>query len=152
MENPWTLKGEPVLLSTPEFDWEKQLFDVNEGPAALIRDGKIFLTYSASGTDHNYCMGLLTAPADGNLLDPAVWDKSPVPLFKSSEETGIYGPGHSCFTLSEDGTEDILVYHARNYKGIKGDPLEDTNRHTRLQKILWDDKGMPLFGIPLGDG
>ncbi len=151
MADPWTLKSKPVLLSAPEFDWEKQLFDVNEGPAVLIRNGRIFLTYSASGTDHNYCMGLLTAPEEGDLLDRNTWEKSPVPVFQSSDETGIYGPGHSCFTLTEDGKTDILVYHARNYRGIKGDPLEDRNRHTRMQKIFWDGTGRPVFGIPVSE-
>ncbi|HEY5959089.1 MAG TPA: hypothetical protein VIV60_21175 [Polyangiaceae bacterium] len=29
--------------------------------AVLVRDGKIFIAYSASATDQNYCMGVLTA-------------------------------------------------------------------------------------------
>ncbi len=153
MAAPWTLKGEPVLLSEPEYDWETRLFSVNEGPAVLTRKGTVYLTYSASGTDHNYCMGLLTAPVESDLLCRSSWSKSPVPVFKSSEENGIYGPGHSCFTQSEDGETDILIYHARNYKEITGDPLEDINRHTRMQRIFWDDgTGLPLFGDPIPEG
>ncbi len=49
------------MLSKPEFPWEIIGFWVNEGPAALKRHGKIFLTYSASATDENYAMGMLTA-------------------------------------------------------------------------------------------
>ena len=51
MENPWTLKSKPVLLSKPELDWEIKLYWVNEGPAILKKNGKIFLTNSASETD-----------------------------------------------------------------------------------------------------
>jgi GH43 family beta-xylosidase len=152
MANPWTLGGEPVRLSIPEYDWERIGFAVNEGPAVLIKDGKVFLTYSASATDYNYCMGLLTADASSDLLAPGSWHKSPEPVFQSSEATGQYGPGHSCFTRTPDGAEHILVYHARNYKEIVGDPLFDPNRHTRAQRIGWNADGTPNFGVPAPDG
>lgn len=42
----------------------------------------------------------------------------------------------------------MLVYHARNYTEIEGDPLYDPNRHTRLKLIRWNENGMPDFGIP----
>ncbi|MDU7099193.1 MAG: family 43 glycosylhydrolase, partial [Enterobacter sp.] len=47
--------------------------------------------------------------------------------------------------------EDVLVYHARNYTEIEGDPLYDPNRHTRLKRVRWDENGMPDFGIPPAD-
>jgi GH43 family beta-xylosidase len=152
LSNPWTLSGEKVLISTPTYPWEKRKFWVNEGAAVLKRNGKIFMAYSASATNHNYCMGLLTADEDSNLLDPASWTKSKEPVFKTSEENGQYGPGHNSFTVSADGSEDILVYHARNYKKIVGDPLHDPNRHTRVQVLHWNDDGTPNFGEPVPDG
>ncbi|MCM3408430.1 glycoside hydrolase family 43 protein [Metabacillus litoralis] len=151
MENPWTLKGEQVCITTPEYDWEKIGFLVNEGAAVLKRNGRIFITFSASATDFNYCMGILTADENSDLLDPASWHKMPEPVFVTSEETGQYGPGHNSFTVSEDGTQDILVYHARNYKEIEGDPLYDPNRHTRVQPISWNEDGTPHFGVPVPD-
>jgi GH43 family beta-xylosidase len=33
----------------------------------------------------------------------------------------------------------VLVYHARNYTEIEGDPLYDPNRHTRLKLSLERD-------------
>ncbi|RZM37312.1 MAG: hypothetical protein EOP67_01940, partial [Sphingomonas sp.] len=30
-----------------------------------------------------------------------------------------------------------LVYHARDYEAIKGDPLFDPNRHTRVQRFTY---------------
>lgn len=151
MENPWTLTGEQVCISVPEYDWEKIGYLVNEGAAVLKRNGRIFMTYSASATDHNYAMGLLTADEDSDLLDPGSWVKSPLPVFTTSEANGQYGPGHNSFTVSEDGLVDILVYHARSYKEIAGDPLYDPNRHARVQIIRWNEDGTPNFGVPRAD-
>lgn len=151
MSNPWTLCGEQVMISTPEYPWEVIGFKVNEGAAVLKRNGRIFISYSASATDDNYCMGLLTAEEDANLLDPASWIKSEAPVFQTNELAGQYGPGHNSFTVSLDGKQDIFVYHARNYKEIVGDPLYDPNRHARAQVLNWSVEGMPEFGVPLAD-
>ena len=139
------------MISTPEYDWETIGFKVNEGAAVLKRNGRIFMSYSASATDHHYCMGLLTADENADLLNPQSWAKSPAPVFQTNEENGQYGPGHNSFTGSEDG-QDVLIYHARNYKEIIGDPLYDPNRHTRAQLIQWNEDGTPSFGVPVKDG
>jgi GH43 family beta-xylosidase len=146
MKNPVELEGEPVRLSIPEFDWEIQGFWVNEGPAIVKRGNHLFITYSASATDENYAMGLLWADEDSDLLDPASWTKSEQPVLRSSPEHGIFGPGHNSFTVSEDGKTDLLVYHARTYTEIEGDPLWDPNRHTFVKPLKWDENGMPVFG------
>ncbi|MGW6268477.1 MULTISPECIES: glycoside hydrolase family 43 protein [unclassified Streptomyces] len=151
MANPWTLTGPQIRLTTPEYAWECVGFKVNEGPSALQRNGRVFLTYSASATDSHYCVGLLTADTRSDLLDPASWAKSPTPVFTSNDTTKQYGPGHNCFTVAEDGRTDVLVYHARQYKDIVGDPLHDPNRHTRVQKLGWKADGTPDFGIPVAD-
>ncbi|MFC4302278.1 family 43 glycosylhydrolase [Cohnella boryungensis] len=148
MSNPWTLRSEQIRISTPEYDWEIIGFRVNEGAAVLKRNGKIYISYSASATDHNYCMGLLWADEESDLLLPASWSKSAEPVFATNEETGQYGPGHNCFTVSEDGATDVLVYHARDYKEIAGDPLYDPNRHARAQRLGWNEDGTPRFGAP----
>lgn len=58
---------------------------------------------------------------------------------------GLYGPGHNSFTTDEDGN-DIMVYHARTYDGIKTkDPLYDPNRHAHLLKVQYDENGRPIF-------
>ncbi|OKJ93487.1 alpha-N-arabinofuranosidase [Streptomyces sp. CB03234] len=152
MANPWTLNGPQIRLTTPEYDWECAGFKVNEGASFIERNGRVFMTYSASATDSNYCMGLLTADADSDLMDPASWTKSPRPVFTSNDATRQYGPGHNSFTVAEDGRTDVLVYHARQYKEISGDPLHDPNRHTRIQRLGWKSDGTPDFGIPVADG
>ncbi|WP_428965904.1 family 43 glycosylhydrolase [Micromonospora fluostatini] len=150
--NPWQITGPVARLVVPSYDWETRGHRVAEGPAVIQRNGRIFLTYSASATDANYCLGLLSAPATANLLDPAAWTRSPTPVFASNAATGQYGPGHNSFTVSEDGQSDILVYHDRNYRDINGDPLNDPNRRTRIQKLYWNADGTPNFGIPVPDG
>lgn len=145
MLNPWTLKGPQVMISKPEYDWEKIGFLVNEGPAVIKRNGSVFIAYSASATDHNYCMGLLSAKETSDLLNPNSWRKSPTPVFETDETVMLFGPGHNCFTVSEDGLEDLMIYHARNYKEITGNPLYDPNRHTFCQAFKWNEDGTPNF-------
>lgn len=152
MDTPWSIIGEQILLSQPEFAWERVGHNVNEGPAVLIRNGRIFMAYSASATDANYCLGLLTADENADLLDPKSWQKSPGPVMTSSSENSQYGPGHNSFTTTPDGKTDIIVYHARNYEKIEGDPLENADRATRAQVIRWHSDGTPDFGVPVPDG
>ncbi|KAK4225646.1 glycosyl hydrolase [Podospora fimiseda] len=152
LQNPWTIRGPAVAISHPDQSWERIGYKVNEGASVVQKNGKIFMTYSASATDANYCMGLLTASASANLMNPASWTKSRTPIFVSNANTNQWGPGHNSFTVSEDGKSDIMVYHDRGYKDINGDPLNDPNRRTRVQKLYWKADGTPDFGIPVPDG
>ncbi|MBE1491577.1 family 43 glycosylhydrolase [Plantactinospora soyae] len=152
MASPLAIKGDPVRIAVPTLSWEVQGFRVNEGPAVLVRNGRVFVTFSASATDHRYCMGLLTADENADLLDARSWTKSPQPVFGTNENTRRYGPGHNSFTVADDGETDVLVYHARDYRDITGDPLFDPNRHTRVQRLYWNADGTPSFGVPVGDG
>ncbi|MFF3499604.1 family 43 glycosylhydrolase [Streptomyces sp. NPDC003247] len=152
LANPWTITGTPAEISRPTLSWETVGYKVNEGPALIQHGDKVFLTYSASATDANYCLGMLTASSTADLTDPAVWSKSSSPVFRSNDATSQYGPGHNSFTVSEDGGSDLLVYHDRSYKDITGDPLADPNRRTRVQKLYWKADGTPDFGIPVADG
>lgn len=90
-------------------------------------------------------MGMLYAHKDSDLLDPRSWVKSRYPILSTDREKGIYGPGHNSFTKSEDGTKDIMIFHARQYEEIVGNPLFDPNRHTMIMEIKWSDDGMPVF-------
>ena len=144
MESPIKLKTPQVLLTTPDYDWERVDIWVNEGPAVLKHDGKIFLTYSASATGECYCMGMLSIGEDENLLDPRAWVKAKKPVLSSDANKGFFGPGHNSFTKLPDGS-DVCVFHARTYKDIEGDPLYDPNRHTMLMKVEWSKDNTPIF-------
>lgn len=146
MRNPYTVEAPLTLLTRPEFDWECKGFRVNEGPAVLKKNGKIFVTFSASATDATYCMGLLYADENADLTDAKNWTKFDKPVLVTDEKKGIFGPGHNSFTTTRDFKEDILVYHARPYAEVDLDfALFDPNRHTWVKKIMWDDKGFPIF-------
>ena len=146
MKTPVSIIGKPSRLSIPEYDWETRGFRVNEGPAVVRHGSRLFITYSASATDENYAMGLLWADEDSDLLNQKSWTKSEKPVLTSSPAYRIFGPGHNSFTVAEDGETDVLVYHARTYTEIEGDPLWDPNRHTFVKPLRWDEDGMPVFG------
>lgn len=145
MENPCKLKTVQVLLTSPDYDWERIGFWVNEGPFVIKNKGKIYLTYSASETGPDYCMGMLSVDEDADLLDPRAWTKERYPVCKTDVSKGIYGPGHNCFTTDEEGNP-IMVYHARTETKIVGDPLYNPNRHAMLMKIRFEEEsGRPVF-------
>lgn len=164
MQNPWTLSSERVLISKPEYEWECQWVNpdgsktaypihVNEAPQYFQSKNKdkVCIFYSASGSwTPYYCTGLLTADAHANLLDPASWKKSPVPIFQQDPANKIYGPGGISFVPSPDGKEWYMLYHARR---IPNDaPGAAESRSPRMQKIDWDKDGMPVLGAPVKEG
>lgn len=160
MKNPWTLDSERILISRPEYEWERQWVNpdgsrtaypiyVNEAPQFLrSKDGRTLIVYyAASGCwTPYYCTGMLTASADSDLLNPASWKKSPEPVFHQVPENEVYGPGSLSFVPSPDGKETYLMYHARNTpNSITGEP---ESRSIRLQKVEWNADGMPDLGEP----
>ncbi|RNI21915.1 glycoside hydrolase family 43 protein [Rufibacter latericius] len=151
MTSPTTLDDKQVVISSPEHAWETQGHRVNEAPAVIIRNGKVFVTFSASATDANYALGLLWAEESADLLDTASWHKLPEPVFYTNERLKRFGPGHNSFIVAEDGKTDVMIYHARDYKEINGEPLYDPNRHTRARVLRWTKDGMPDFGQELDD-
>ena len=50
--------------------------------------------------------------------------------------------GYSC------ADEVLLVYNARTYTEIEGDPLWNPDRHTFVKPLRWSADGMPVFGKP----
>ena len=150
MEAPDQLATVQVLITTPDYDWERVGFWVDEGPAVIKKNGKIYLTFSSSETGPCYCMGMLSTTEDADLLDPQSWKKERYPVLQTDAEKGIYGPGHNSFTKDEEGN-DICVYHARTYPEITGDPLYDPNRHAMLMKVEWDQEDKPVFRYQKSD-
>lgn len=147
MASPNRLSTQMVMLTTPDYDWERIGFWVNEGPACLVRGNRVYLTYSASATGACYCVGMLSADLGDDLLDPRSWRKERYPVLKTDAEKGLYGPGHNSFVKDEQGN-DVMVYHARTYDGIRAeDPLYDPNRHAHLLTVRWDENDRPLFQI-----
>lgn len=156
MVNPWTIDSSRICkVVEPAYNWELHGFPVCEGPAVLVKNGKIFMAYSASGTDALYCMGLCTADENADLLDSASWAKTPYPVFQSSRATGQFGPGHNSFTYDEDGNE-VMVYHARQEERYLVDPgyqpLYDAGRNASVSRVYWNPDGTPNFSVPIPSG
>ncbi|SFB90590.1 Beta-xylosidase, GH43 family [Parapedobacter composti] len=152
MSNPWTIEGERVQISTPIYSWEKQRAPsgINEGPQPLFNpQGELFVIFSASlfSSDH-YCLGWLRLKNGGDPMDPSHWTKHPQPVFSMRAENGAYGPGHNGFFKSPDGTEDWIIYHARNLP----DGGSTNYRNPRIQKFTWNPDGTPNFGVPVKIG
>src|SRR5262249_14971821 len=111
MSDPLRLSGPRVEISRPQFAWEKagsdpqhRVPEVNEGPEVLIRSNLVHIVYSASGSwTDDYCLGILTARLDDDLLSPAAWKKAEQPVFQRTR--GVPGPGHCSFVKSPSGAE-----------------------------------------------
>jgi len=161
MKNPWTLESDRVLLSKPEFEWERQWINpdgsktaytiyVNEAPQFFHskNNDKIYIFYSASGLwTPFYAIGKLTANAKSDLLNPSSWTKSERPVFKQSPQDSIFSTGNCSFVPSPDGKEYYMLYHARKIPNEPPGALD--SRSPRLQKIEWSDDGTPYFGVPI---
>lgn len=150
-EKPWKTTCKAVLLTKPEYEWERVKIPVNEGPAVMIHNGKVFLAFSASATGPEYCIGLMYAEEKADLTDINNWTKLSKPLLTSNDLIGEYGPGHNSFVKDESG-EWVFVYHSRDEKCFKGecgygdqDPLYDPCRSARKRKVLWDKNGFPIL-------
>lgn len=147
MSDPLTISGPRVLLSEPLLPWEQAGGPpyINEGQSVLHHNGRVFIVYSGAGSwTKYYSLGLLALKPGGNPLEASDWIKSQEPLLAMDEAAGVYGPGHNSFTVSPDGSEQWIVYHATT-------GAEDgwNNRKARAQPVSWDADGLPVFGKPL---
>ena len=148
--DPTQLTSNCVVIAVPEYSWEVQRFVVNEGPSVLLHDGKVYMTFSASGTGSEYCIGLLTADANADLLNPASWTKTPYPIMTSGDfNDELCGPGHNSFTVNEAG-DPVIVYHARPtvlHQYHSGDPLYDACRYAYVKPVFFDSEGVPVLNM-----
>ncbi len=150
LSNPWTVKGTPIMISTPEYGWEKIPVGINEGPEALLHGNKLHIIFSASWCGSGmYALGRVTVPKKANLTDPETWAgaKYPDPVFETDDARGVYGPGHGSFFTSNGGKEYWNVYHATEEAG-KG-CFTGGSRSTRVQRFTWKEDGSPNFGRPV---
>lgn len=141
MSSPTSIDSERVLISAPEYGWEKNGMPVNEGPAVLYHGDKVFLFYSASGSwTDDYCLGMLTLT--GNPGSKNGWVKTPLPVMKKAETA--FGPGHCSFVSS--GGCDYVVYHGNTESGTGWNA-----RSVRLQPVRYRFD-MPVLGLPVKQG
>ena len=149
-EEPWKLTSNATVLTTPEYSWECVNIAVNEGSAAFVKDGTVYLAFSAAATGAEYCVGLMTADANADLTNVDNWTKVPYPVLTSGDfNDELCGPGHNSFTTDEYGNL-VIVYHARpaeEHAGHSGDPLYDACRHAYVKPVLFDSEDMPVLNL-----
>jgi GH43 family beta-xylosidase len=144
MSNPWTVSAFGTRISYPTYDWEKVGGNTEEGPYVLQRNGKTFLTFSASSCNTpDYKIGQLTLTGS-NPLSASSWTKKSTPIFQRSDANSVYGPGHHSFFTSPDGTETWMAYHANETtaQGCGG------TRTTRIKKVNFNSDDSPNLGTP----
>ena len=89
ISNPWTISGPRVMISQPEYDWERHSANVNEAPVALYRDDDVFIIYSASFcASPEYKLGMLSYNG-GDPLRASSWEKHPEPVFQRAILPGL---------------------------------------------------------------
>lgn len=157
MDTPLTLKSQRVLISRPEYEWERQWINpdgsrsaypifVNENPVGFLSpDGKkVIVGYSASGVWTLYrTLGCLWADANSDLLNPSSWHKLPEPQFTTSQPDSLaFGASNiTVFTHPSDGRTHVIYEvvsnaNGREYSSIKSKPIN------------WDTNSLPQFGSP----
>ena len=135
---PWKLKSEPVLLSKPEFGWANNHTFVDEGPFALIRGDKLFVTFSSAAVDTSYVVGLLQIEKGKNPLERENWKKTCYPLLSSRSIKGEFGTGHNAYVIDEDGVV-WNTYHAR--------PGTQAPRSSGIRRVHFDVDGEPVLDL-----
>ncbi|SJL83960.1 family 43 glycosylhydrolase [Vibrio palustris] len=142
MRNPWTIDGQPALLSRPSYTWERIGRNVNEGPEPLIHNGQVYIVYSASYCEtDDYKLGLLKLTGN-DPMNPRAWTKYEQPVL--TQANGIYGPGHNGFFTSPDGSENWIAYHGNEYPGQGC----GNTRSLHAKAFGWNADGTPNFGSP----
>lgn len=139
-KEPWKLTTDPVVINKPNYGWERLTTEVVEGSFILKHGDNIYLTYSGSGVDTTYSIGLLTANENSDLLDPLSWKKTNYPLLNSESVPGEYGPGHNSYVLDEDGNL-VNVYHTM--------PQGGGQRNVSMRRVHWAADGTPVLDMTL---
>ncbi len=125
--------GEPVLLTTPDADWEMQSGNTrwNEGPCVFKENGVYYLLYSANYyASAKYAVGYATAASPLGTYTKAAHN----PILQGDSVT-TSGTGHCNIFRSPNGEDIYLIYHSQtNVANPSG------NRMPCIDKlVLWED-------------
>ena len=137
-EEPWKLLTDPVVLSKPDYGWANNHTFVDEGPFALIRGDRLFITFSSAAVDTSYVVGLLQIEKGRDLLNRQNWKKTGYPLLTSRSMPGEFGTGHNAYVIDPDG-EIWNTYHAR--------PGTDAPRSSGIRRVHFDIDGEPVLDL-----
>ena len=116
MIDPLTVvAGSSIILNRASLPWETSNGNVSEGPVVIDSGENYYVIYSATSTwSDDYSLGMLQINKTRDPMQISSWYKHPNPVFVKNVEEGVFGPGHASFTVSPDGSEHWMVYHAMN--------------------------------------
>lgn len=137
-KEPWKLASEPFVLTKPEYSFENNHTYVAEGPFALIRGDKLYLTYSGALVDSTYIVNMLSLKKGQDIMNPREWTKNNYPLLCARSTPGEYGTGHNAYVIDDDGTV-WNSYHAR--PGVNGP------RSTGIRRVHFGMDGEPILDM-----
>jgi GH43 family beta-xylosidase len=123
-----------------------------EAPFMVEHDDFIYLTYSGGTVDKYYDLGMLRAPKNADLKNPASWTQVPSPVLTTNDTftgriggTPHAGTGHNSFATDPAGNL-VLAYHARPHpephKGGAAGGLFDPDRNTWFKAVNVRANGM----------
>lgn len=135
---PWQLVSEPQVIAKPTYSWENNRAPVNEGPFAIQRQGKLYLTYSGALIDDSYVVGLLSMDAHLDPLNADNWRKNNYPILTSNTVPGEFGPGHNAYVIDDEG-HYWNSYHAH--------PGKEGPRSSGIRRVHFDVDGEPDLGL-----
>jgi GH43 family beta-xylosidase len=145
-----TLAGQAKVVVRPHHDWhvfrkDRQMYGnvydwhTVEGAAVLYRDGLYWCFYSGGAWEkENYGVSYVVAKhAEGPYRRPEGGHQAL--LMRTPPAGELVGPGHNSFTVSPDGSESWIVYHAWD--------RQQTARRMCIDRVDWVD-GKPVTQGP----
>jgi GH43 family beta-xylosidase len=116
MSDPYTISSNRVLISTPDYDWEKIGCTpediegkpyINEGPFGFCHNSEFYIAYSASGSwSVGYCIAFLKLVGN-DPMDIKSWYKYNKPVLVSNEQ--VKGAGHC--SIIDEGYKKNIFFH-----------------------------------------
>ncbi|MFH8249073.1 family 43 glycosylhydrolase [Microbacterium sp. B2969] len=135
----WQLSGNRSTIAFPDRGWSDNTTEVVEGPFIIQRDGKIMITFSGSGVDQTYAVGLATAASGADLLDAKTWQVRDYPIWHyEGPITNNWGPGHNSYTYDDDGNL-LNVFHAKLTSG--------GTRDAGVRMVYFRQDGSPILDM-----
>jgi GH43 family beta-xylosidase len=135
----WRLEGERSTIAFPDRSWSDNTTPVVEGPFVIQRDGKVMITFSGSGVDSTYAVGLMTADSGADLLDASTWTTRNYPIWHfEGPVSDNWGPGHNSYTYDDDGNL-INIFHAKLTSG--------GTRDSGARMVYFRQDGSPILDM-----